>query len=125
VVDQSLCVFNTSMDPHLTLFILGSHKCSIIAPKETATWAPYGHTMNHIGSKLYLFGGIGKHVLEGKWEDCLLDDMTSLDLLEIDKHVVSWKVLEGQVKPGARSHHVSVTLRDSGRLIMCAPHQSI
>jgi hypothetical protein len=81
--------------------------------------------MNHIGSKLYVFGGIGKHVFEGRWEDCLLDDMTSLDLLEIDKPGVSWKVLEGDLKPGARSHHISVTLRDSGGLIMCARPQSI
>jgi hypothetical protein len=113
------------MDSLLTVFNLGSHNCSNIAPKETATWAPYGHTMNHIGSKLYVFGGIGKHVFEGRWEDCLLDDMTSLDLLEIDKPGLSWKVLEGQVKPGARSHHVSVTLRDSGRFIMYTCSQSL
>lgn len=123
-VDQTLCEFNISIYPQdVVVLTVGSNRSSQVVTKEAGTWAPYGHTMNHIGSKLYVFGGIGRHIFEGSWEECLLDEMSSLDLLAIDKPGLSWKVVEVDDKPAARSNHVSVTWKEGGKLIMCAPSE--
>jgi hypothetical protein len=81
--------------------------------------APYGHTLNLIGSELYVFGGIGKTILEWQFVDCLLDDFISFDWLKHDKPTAGWRQVETAQKPSARSGHICVSLRERGPLLLC------
>jgi hypothetical protein len=78
--------------------------------------------MNLVGSRFYVFGGIGETIHESRFKPCVLGDLLSFDLLNIDKAAeASWEPILTDQKPAKRSGHTCVTLSDAGPLILCYP----
>src|SRR5271155_2743054 len=81
----------------------------ISADRDTASWAPYGHTLNVIRSQLYAYGGIGHRIFDGRWEEYLLDNIITLDLFKLENGNAVWEIIEVNPRPNPRTHHVSVS----------------
>lgn len=123
VVDRGLRIFTLSTDFLDSRLTEGLRSWSHVTFRGWDQQAPYGHTLNHIGSRLYVFGGVGQTIHESKYATCLLDDFISFDLLKMDKPDAGWEPIETDQKPSERSGHTCVSLSDAGPLVLYTPPQ--
>ena len=122
VVDRGLHIYTLSLNLVLPQLTEGSRNWSHVKFKGWDQRAPYGHTLNLVGSRLYVFGGIGETIHESRFKPCVLGGLLSFDLLNLDKAAeASWEPILTDQKPAKRSGHTCVTLSDAGPLILCDP----
>lgn len=77
--------------------------------------ATYGHSLNQIGSRLYVFGGIEVYISNktSQWEEILSNDIITYDLRGHEGRPVVWRVVPTDERPEARSQHIAVTWNGS------------
>jgi hypothetical protein len=122
VVDRGLRIFTIGLTSVSRQLTTGSRSWSHIKFKGWDQRAPYGHTLNLVGSCLYVFGGIGETIYESRFNPCVLDDFLSFDLLKLDKLAeAGWEVILTDRRPAKRSGHTCVCLSENGPLILCDP----
>ena len=125
-IDRGLRIYTLSQTLLLRPLTVGTRNWSHIRFKGSCDRrAPYGHTLNLIGSRLYVFGGIGETIYESHFKPCVLDDFLSFDLLKLDRLAdASWELVLTDRKPAKRSGHTCVTLSERGLLILCCPRSN-
>ncbi|KAJ5386179.1 hypothetical protein N7509_008720 [Penicillium cosmopolitanum] len=102
-----------ALDDTLYLLNTSSRQWSRAIPPGTRPSGRYGHTLNILGSKLYVFGG--------QVEGFFFNDLIAFDLNQLQNPANKWEVLvansheggppEGQIPP-ARTNHSLVSYND-------------
>ncbi|KAJ5130558.1 uncharacterized protein N7515_006597 [Penicillium bovifimosum] len=104
---------NDSLDDTLYLLNTSSRQWSRAIPPGSRPSGRYGHTLNILGSKLYVFGG--------QVEGFFFNDLIAFDLNQLQSPANKWEVLianshEGGPPPGqippARTNHTIVSYND-------------
>ncbi|QQK41031.1 Cell polarity protein (Tea1), putative [Penicillium digitatum] len=104
---------NDSLDDTLYLLNTSSRQWSRAIPPGSRPSGRYGHTLNILGSKLYVFGG--------QVEGFFFNDLIAFDLNQLQNPANKWEVLipnshEGGPPPGqippARTNHTIVSFND-------------
>ncbi|CAI7664333.1 unnamed protein product [Penicillium crustosum] len=104
---------NDSLDDTLYLLNTSSRQWSRAIPPGSRPAGRYGHTLNILGSKLYVFGG--------QVEGFFFNDLIAFDLNQLQNPANKWEVLipnshEGGPPPGqippARTNHTIVSFND-------------
>jgi Galactose oxidase, central domain len=115
-----LCICSTLVSryattPHflLLIFIAASRQWSRAAPAGNKPAGRYGHTLNILGSKIYIFGG--------QVEGLFFNDLLAFDLNALQNPANQWEFLvrnsgdggppPGQVPP-ARTNHSVISFQD-------------
>ncbi|KAJ5997350.1 hypothetical protein N7522_009010 [Penicillium canescens] len=104
---------NDSLDDTLYLLNTSSRQWSRAIPPGSRPSGRYGHTLNILGSKLYVFGG--------QVEGFFFNDLIAFDLNQLQNPANKWEVLvqnsheggppAGQIPP-ARTNHTIVSYND-------------
>ncbi|KAJ5103781.1 hypothetical protein N7532_004310 [Penicillium argentinense] len=104
---------NDALDDTLYLLNTSSRQWSRAIPPGPRPSGRYGHTLNILGSKLYVFGG--------QVEGFFFNDLVAFDLNQLQNPANKWEVLiqnsheggppEGQIPP-ARTNHTIVSFND-------------
>ncbi|KAJ5487067.1 hypothetical protein N7530_001367 [Penicillium desertorum] len=104
---------NDSLDDTLYLLNTSSRQWSRAIPPGSRPSGRYGHTLNILGSKLYVFGG--------QVEGFFFNDLIAFDLNQLQNPANKWEVLiqnshEGGPPPGqippARTNHTIVSFNE-------------
>ncbi|BDD59974.1 hypothetical protein MAP00_005141 [Monascus purpureus] len=104
---------NDTLDDTLYLLNISSRQWSRALPPTPRPTGRYGHTLNILGSKLYVFGG--------QVEGYFFNDLVAFDLNQLQNPANKWEFLirnshEGGPPPGqippARTNHTMVTFND-------------
>ncbi|KAJ5163673.1 Kelch-type beta propeller [Penicillium coprophilum] len=104
---------NDSLDDTLYLLNTSSRQWSRAIPPGSRPSGRYGHTLNILGSKLYVFGG--------QVEGFFFNDLIAFDLNQLQSPTNKWEVLipnshEGGPPPGqippARTNHTIVSFNE-------------
>lgn len=113
VLDDTLYLLNTCKDHSMSsvhlLTPIASKQWSRAAPSGTKPAGRYGHTLNILGSKLYIFGG--------QVEGFFFNDLVAFDLNTLQVAGNRWEMLiqnggAGQLVPPARTNHTVVSWQD-------------
>lgn len=104
---------NDTLDDTLYLLNTSSRQWSRAIPPNPRPAGRYGHTINILGSKLYVFGG--------QVEGYFFNDLVAFDLNQLQNPTNKWEFLihnshEGGPSPGqippARTNHTMVSFND-------------
>ncbi|CAG9940768.1 unnamed protein product [Clonostachys rosea f. rosea IK726] len=97
VLDETLYLLNTS-----------TRQWSRALPAGPRPAGRYGHSLNILGSKIFIFGG--------QVEDCFMNDLSAFDLNQLQMPTNRWEILvQGEASPkmpAPRTNHSMITYND-------------
>lgn len=116
VLDDTLYLLNTSKLcviplPWYTDFLAASRQWSRASPPGTRPAGRYGHTLNILGSKIYIFGG--------QVEGSFYNDLIAFDLNALQNPTNQWEFLISNTNghssnvPPARTNHTMISYNDT------------
>lgn len=104
------------MDASLTHALVATRQWSRALPSGPRPAGRYGHSLNIIGSKIYIFGG--------QVEDNFMNDLSAFDLNQLQMPNNRWEILlQGDTSPKTpvgRTNHSMVTFNDKMYLYVYA-----